>query len=158
MTPPSDNRLMDLSVALRLTALHYRTSADRLLAQFNLSQATVWPLLIAGRLGDGARQVVLAEQLGVKAAALVRVLDHLEASGHIERREDPTDRRAKTIHLKPSGYAIYERVEALLRTYRRQLFDGISDDDVGACLRVLSHLESAIIAHDMPGTPNASGS
>lgn len=151
MALPSDARLLDLTAGLRLSARLYRTAADRLLAQFNLSQATAWPLLVAGRLGDGARQVVLAEQLGVEATSLVRVLDHLEAEGHIERREDPTDRRAKTVHLKPSGTEIYARVEALLKTFRRSLFADVSDADVEACLRVFAQLDSAIASHAAGG-------
>ncbi len=156
MQNPSDANLLDFTAGLRLIARLYRTAADRLLAQFNLSQATAWPLLVAGRLGDGARQVVLAEQLGVEAASLVRVLDHLEAEGHIERREDPTDRRAKTVHLKPSGTAIYVQVEALLTTFRRNLFTGVSEDEIETCLRVFDKLETNITALAAAGnTPAA---
>ena len=38
-------------------------------------------------------------------AGLVRSLDQLVEAGFVERREDPADRRAKTLYLTPAGVA-----------------------------------------------------
>jgi DNA-binding MarR family transcriptional regulator len=45
------------------------------------------------------RQAELAEAIGLGAAAIGKLVDALEASGWLERRPDPTDRRAKHLHL-----------------------------------------------------------
>ena len=43
------------------------------------------------------RQKDLAAALGLDGSSVVRLLDALETSGHIERREEGKDRRAKKI-------------------------------------------------------------
>lgn len=52
----------------------------------------------AARAG-AVRQNVLAERMGLEAMTLSAHLDRLEAAGLVERRPDPTDRRAKIVHL-----------------------------------------------------------
>ena len=104
MNTPSDSLLMATTANLMVLSRAYRGAADKALADYGLSQATAWPVILAGRLGDGVRQGALAEALGVEGPSLVRVLDQLVAAGLMERREDPHDRRAKTLHLTEAGW------------------------------------------------------
>jgi DNA-binding MarR family transcriptional regulator len=55
--------------------------------------------------GEGRRLVDLAESAGMTAQAMGQLLDRLEAQGYVERRPDPTDRRAKLIHMSKKGEA-----------------------------------------------------
>jgi len=135
---------MAMTANLMVLSRAYRSAADKALADFGMSQATAWPVILTGRLGDGVRQGALAEALGVEGPSLVRVLDQLVAAGMIERREDPQDRRAKTIHLTEAGQVLRERVESVLVRLRRQLFDGASDADIEVCLRVFDSLKTAL--------------
>ncbi|OZI35835.1 MarR family transcriptional regulator [Bordetella genomosp. 1] len=144
MNSPTDSRLMAMTANLMVLSRAYRSAADKALADFGMSQATAWPVILTGRLGDGVRQGALAEALGVEGPSLVRVLDQLVAAGMIERREDPQDRRAKTIHLTEAGQVLRERVESVLVRLRRQLFDGASDADIEVCLRVFDSLKTAL--------------
>ena len=100
---------MATTANLMVLSRAYRGAADKALADYGLSQATAWPVILAGRLGDGVRQGALAEALGVEGPSLVRVLDQLVAAGLMERREDPHDRRAKTLHLTEAGQALRAR-------------------------------------------------
>lgn len=109
MKTATDNRLMAMTANLMVLSRAYRSAADKALADFGLSQATAWPVILTGRLGDGVRQGALAEALGVEGPSLVRVLDQLVAAGLIERREDPQDRRARTLHLTPAGQSCANR-------------------------------------------------
>jgi DNA-binding MarR family transcriptional regulator len=52
----------------------------------------------AARAG-AVRQNVLAERMGLEAMTLSAYLDRLEVAGLVERRPDPTDRRAKIVHI-----------------------------------------------------------
>src|ERR1700754_357221 len=122
MDTPTETRLAVLTAHLLVIHRAYRAAADEALAHYGLSQATAWPVIWAGRLGDGVRQGVLAEAMGVEGPSLVRVLDQLVTAGLIERREDPLDRRAKTLHLTPAGHALRERVEEMLVHLRRHVF------------------------------------
>lgn len=48
---------------------------------------------------EGLNQGTLAELLEVEPITLCRMIDRLEDAGHVERRRDPSDRRAWRIFL-----------------------------------------------------------
>ena len=135
---------MATTANLMVLSRAYRVAADKALADYGLSQATAWPVILAGRLGDGGRQGALAEALGVEGPSLVRVLDQLVAAGLMERREDPHDRRARTLHLTDAGHALRAQVEEVLVELRRRVFQGVSESDLQACLRVFDALKVAL--------------
>ncbi len=130
--------------ALPVLQRGYRAAADKAVVHIGLSQAMAWPLVMAGRLGSGVRPGVLAEVLAVEGPSLVRQLDQLVEAGMIDRREDTVDRRAKTIHLTSAGNRARAKIEAALDTLRESLFEGVSDDDMAACLRVFDVLQSRL--------------
>ena len=135
---------MAFTNALRVLQRGYRAAADRAVLHIGLSQAMAWPLVMAGRLGSGVRPGVLAEVLAVEGPSLVRQLDQLVEAGMIDRREDAVDRRAKTSHLTPAGNRARAKIEAALDALRESLFEGVSDDDMAACLRVFDVLQSRL--------------
>ena len=144
MNTPPDFQLMATTSNLMVLSRAYRGAADKALADYGLSQATAWPVILTGRLGDGVRQGTLAEALGVEGPSLVRVLDQLVAAGLMERREDPHDRRARTLHLTDAGQALRAQVEDVLVELRRHLFRGIDAADLEACHRVFESLKAAL--------------
>jgi len=133
----------------------YRAAANRAVAHVGLSQALAWPLVTIGRLGDGLRQGVLAEQLGIEAPSLARSIDQLVQGGFVKRREDPGDRRAKTLHLTESGIEACEQIESALTVMRKALYAGIPDDDLFACLRVFGTLRERLgcPSPELPDSP-----
>lgn len=143
-TQPASRRSEAMRVAFGMTLpvlqRAYRAAADRAVAHVGLSQALAWPLVMIGRHGDGVRQGVLAELLGIEGPSLVRSLDQLVEAAFVERREDPADRRAKTLHLTASGAAARAQIEEALKEMRGGLFAGLSDADVATCLRVFGVL------------------
>lgn len=68
------------------------------LAGLSVTPAEGRTLAHVARLGP-VRQNVLAERMGVEAMTLSGHLDRLEARGLVLREPDPTDRRAKLVHL-----------------------------------------------------------
>ncbi len=150
---PSDATLMTLTTTLTRMARSYRAAADQALAEVNLSQATAWPVLLIMRLGEGVRQRALAEELGIEAPSLVRLLDQLEAGGLVQRKDDPEDGRAKTLHLTAVGRQVAVQVENLLIPFRRRLFADISSDDADTFLRVFAAMkaELSVVEAAQPG-------
>jgi MarR family transcriptional regulator for hemolysin len=140
---PFDHTLMQLAATLAVTARSYKAAADKVAADYGLSQATGLPVMLIGRLGSGVRPGVLAEAMGVEAPSVVRLVDHLIESGLIERREDPLDRRAKILELTDEGKKTAELMERALVPFRRELFSRFEPADVEACLRVLRGLQAA---------------
>lgn len=149
MKKPTDASLAVLTTHMLVIHRAYRAAADKALADYGLSQATAWPVIWVGRLGDGVRQGVLADAMGVEGPSLVRVLDQLVAAALIERREDPLDRRAKTLHLTKAGHALRQRVEEMLVQLRRQVFQGVDAADAEACIRVFDRIRASL-AHMEP--------
>jgi MarR family transcriptional regulator for hemolysin len=141
----TDQTLGRLTSALTYASRAYRAAADRIAADYGLSQATGLPVLLISRCGaEGVRPGALAVALGLEASSLVRVVDHLIASGLVERHEDPHDRRARILRLTEEGGKAAEQMDQALRPFRRKLFGGFDPADVEACLRVLSGLPAAI--------------
>ena len=66
-------------------------------------------LVHAARAGE-VRQIELAERMGVEPMTLSGYLDRLEARGLIERKPDPTDRRAKLVALTGAAEHVLEQV------------------------------------------------
>jgi MarR family transcriptional regulator for hemolysin len=139
-----EHALMTLGMHLAVLQRGYRAAADKAVAHIGLSQAMAWPLVMIGRQGNGVRPGVLADVLAIEGASLVRQLDQLVEAGLVERREDAVDRRAKGLHLTPAGSRARAKIEAALSSMRVALFDGVSDADLAACLRVFDLLDGRL--------------
>jgi len=125
-------------------ARHYRASVDEALTGLGLSDALALPVVLLGRRPEGVRQNVLADELGVEGPSLVRLLDKLVQDGLVERSEDPSDRRAKIVHLTPAGRAHSQRASQALDAFRDTLLEGVSTADLEACLRVFAQMETRL--------------
>jgi len=142
-TPDQTFRL--LATALTQAARAYRAGADKVAADYGLSEATGLPVLLMGRFGDsGVRPGILADALGLEPSSLVRVVDQLIDSGLLLRHDDPVDRRAKILSLTEAGHRIASQMENALLPYRQMVFGAFAPADVEACLRVLAGLPDAI--------------
>lgn len=103
-----------------------------------ISEACAHPLLAIGRLGNGVRQGPVAEEVGMEGPSLVRLLDQLCECGFVERREDPADRRAKTLWLTERGSSVMANIEGDLVALRAQVLAAVSNEDIEATLRVFA--------------------
>ncbi|MGA0532277.1 MarR family winged helix-turn-helix transcriptional regulator [Hansschlegelia sp. KR7-227] len=133
---------------LAFVARRWRKALDEALADFGLTDASWRPLLHLGRLGDGARQNDLARSLGIEGPSLVRLLDRLAAAGLLERREDPTDRRAKTLHLTAEGRALVRRLQDVVVKACGAMVEGVSAQELETCLRVFARVVERTEAAD----------
>ena len=141
---PRQQARMAFGAALSVVARSYKAAADKAVVHIGLSQSMAWPLVMIGRLGNGIRPGMLADVLAIEGASLVRQLDQLADAGLVERREDAIDRRAKTLHLTPAGTRARAKIEASLDAMRTEMFDGVADADVEACLRVFAALDARL--------------
>ncbi|TFV87536.1 MarR family transcriptional regulator [Oxalobacteraceae bacterium OM1] len=139
-----DQTLMALTLALTQVSRAYKAAADKMAGDYDLSQATAWPVVMIGRLGDGVRPGMVAEALGLEPSSVVRLIDQLVEAGLVKRSEDASDRRARTLHLTAEGRRRAAELEKALVAFRRTLFRGIARDDIDTCLAVLDSLGSAV--------------
>ena len=96
-----------------------------------------------GRLGEGVRQVTVAQAAGMESPSLVRLLDQLCHGGYVCRTEDAQDRRAKCLSLTETGRELVQAVEVELVRLRHEVLEGIDQSDLEATLRVLRAFEAA---------------
>jgi MarR family transcriptional regulator for hemolysin len=138
-----DTLQLKISSGMVVGARHWRRICQTALSNYGISEACAVPLLMIVRLGDGARQVAVAQASGLEGPSLVRLLDQLCASGFVVRTADSTDKRAKALSLTPAGRDIAEAIEGELVRLRHDLFDGIERADLEAALRVIQRFEES---------------
>lgn len=132
------------TAALPLLGRIWRRSVSLMLARFGISEAIAAPLIHLSRNGEGMTQVDLAARIGIGGPSLVRLLDRLAASGLIDRRSDPDDKRANRIFLTDRGAEMAARIEEAVGTLREQVLAEIPEDDIETCVRVFDTLMAAL--------------
>src|SRR5882672_10454161 len=145
MAPSQSGMHDEIGFLIRRIGRLWRREADQALADHVLSQATALPLVVLLRWGKCARQGVLADEIGLEGPSVVRLIDLLAAEGLVERREDPTDRRAKMLHLTALGEAKAEEIKRVMRRVRADLMKGVSADELSVTFKVLRKIELSAI-------------
>jgi MarR family transcriptional regulator, transcriptional regulator for hemolysin len=110
MLPRTVNR--EFAFMVNDVARMLRTYADHKARQFGITRAQ-WVVLVRLDRFEGLKQSELAEMLDLQPITLTRLLDRLCESRLIERRSDPTDRRAKRLYLTAAARPLLERLGAL---------------------------------------------
>ncbi|HEY8327563.1 MAG TPA: MarR family winged helix-turn-helix transcriptional regulator [Rhodanobacter sp.] len=152
MTSRSD-ALYALTNALQPVRRAWQHVAGTVLIAPGVSQALTRSVLLVARLGDGAQQSVLADEMGAHPATLVRLLDQAEQLQLLERRNSPTNRRIKTIYLQAEGRRLAAQMERAVGMLRETLLADIPLADLETATRVLRALGDR--ARDHAGEPHA---
>jgi len=79
--------------------------------------------------------------MGIEGPSLVRLIDLLQAEELVERREDPTDRRAKMLHITALGETKADKINQVLRCVRAELLNDVPGDDLAVTFAVLRGVE-----------------
>ena len=107
--------------------------------------------VLASAAGDEHRsQQALAQRLGVDRTVMTYLLDDLEAAGLIERRPDPSDRRARRLVATPHGRDALARLDQQLHAAEEQLLSGL---DTGEDRQVFRRLLRRLAVHASAGEP-----
>lgn len=86
-----------------------RRNFNRRVQSLGLTQAQ-WMLLARIARHEGSRQAQLAEILEMQPISVARLIDRMEAAGWVERRKDPTDRRAVNLYLTKKAEPILDEL------------------------------------------------
>jgi DNA-binding MarR family transcriptional regulator len=119
-----------------------RTVFDQAVKPLGLTRSQWWVLANLSRHpGKGVMQIELAHTLDVGKVTVGGLVDRLEASGHVERRPDPTDRRAKLVFITPKGYQVIQGMTAIGEELNGVILDGIAPDRVRIAEDVLYQIK-----------------
>jgi len=142
-----------LTAQLLQAGRQWRRIAENGLEKLGISEACASPLVWTSRLGGGVRQVTLASHVGIEGPSLVRLLDQLVAANLVVRKDDPTDRRAKTIWLTAEGERLSAEIEDLLDGLRERVLANVNEQDLAATLHVLKAFDETAIKSTAEKTP-----
>ncbi|WP_025157676.1 MarR family winged helix-turn-helix transcriptional regulator [Leifsonia aquatica] len=87
----------------------------------------------------------LAEHLHISTASTTKLLDRLEASGHVVRRPHPTDRRAVTVEITPETHREVRRTMGLQHARRFQVARALTSDERAVVTRFLTDLSATTL-------------
>ena len=105
-----------------------RKRFDRRARDIGLTKSQ-WIVLAHLARHEGIHQGGLAEILELEPATLARHLDRLEDTGWIERRPDPSDRRAWRLHLTAKATPVLEKMGGLVEVTTQEALAGLSRDE-----------------------------
>ncbi|MCC6075649.1 MarR family winged helix-turn-helix transcriptional regulator [Pseudomonas sp. GCM10022188] len=118
-----------------------RRSFEQSLEGSTLTLAQARALIYVAR-REGCRQVELAELLEVQPITLARLIDQLVAAGLVERRADPSDRRAYRLFLTAAAAPQLQAIEQTAALIRGAALAGLDQDQVAALLAALGQVRS----------------
>jgi MarR family transcriptional regulator, transcriptional regulator for hemolysin len=87
---------------------------------------------------QGVSQAEVANWLDLEPIALVRMLDKLHEEGLVERRAHPTDRRVRTLWLRPGAAPVVESILDINQEIREEAFAGAAPGTREALIEALS--------------------
>jgi len=125
---------------------------DRRAAGLGLTRAQWLALSRIGR-AEGLTQAELAQELDLEPIAVGRVVDRLEASGFVERRADPEDRRCWRLHLAPKSAAVMADMKKIADRLRDEVLAGVDPEEFATTLRVLGKVRETLGKLDREGRP-----
>jgi MarR family transcriptional regulator, transcriptional regulator for hemolysin len=95
---------------------------------------------------EGVSQARLAELAEVEPMTMVRILDRMEADGFLERRPDPSDRRARCLYLTRKAKPLLDEIWRLSELTRAEIFIGISRSDREVFMGLLERMHGNVCA------------
>ena len=121
------------------TAHALRKAFDRRAVGLGVTRAQ-WKVLFRLTRQPGLRQIELAEMLEIEPITLSRIVDRLEESNLVERRPDPSDRRAWRLHVTVQAQPLIAKLRAVADDLAADAFEGIDPNDIDIARRVLSRV------------------
>lgn len=134
---PKHSERRELAFVINDVARLLRTLADQKAAQFGVTRAK-WAVLARLERFEGLKQTELAEMLDLQPITLTRLLDGLADNGLIERRPDPSDRRAKRLYLTGAARPLLQQLGELGQDLMGTALEGLDDPSVTVLLAQLS--------------------
>lgn len=104
-----------------------------------------WRVLARLRRREGINQTELADILEIETITLGRHIDRLEAKGWVERRPNPSDRRAWQLYLDPSVRPILAQMRKLSEATRREVLEGIPEAESEQLIDTLLKVKENIL-------------
>ncbi len=101
-------------------------------------------LVVREQRGERVSPHQIAAHLSISTASTTKLLDRLTASGHLERRPHPSDRRARVVVLTDAARAEFYRHFGERMGRMREGMASFTDDELRTIVRFLGEMETAL--------------
>jgi MarR family transcriptional regulator, transcriptional regulator for hemolysin len=101
---------------------------------------------------EGINQAGLADLLEIRPMTLVRQIDRMQEAGWIERRPDPTDRRARRLYLTDKARPVLGRIWDVSSETQDQVLASLTPDEAEQLIDLMRRVHAAL-ADRSPGRP-----
>lgn len=132
-----------------------RKKFDQRARSLNLSRAQ-WQLLVHLSRHEGINQSGLAEILEIENITVGRLVDRMEEAGWVERRPDPSDRRARLLYTTEKVAPVMERMRELAEATRNEALAGLAPAQRDALIDTLIQVRGNLSERNGPA-PEAAG-
>jgi MarR family transcriptional regulator for hemolysin len=132
----------------RLSAKHFQRNAREL--ELSLAQCKVLGHLSRN---EGISQARLAELTETDPMTLVRTLDRMQQDGWIERRPDPSDRRAHQLFLREAAKPVLQRIWKIADQARNEVLADLSAAEREQLIELLERVHRTLSTLDAQGAP-----
>ena len=105
---------------------------------------------------EGINQAGLADLLEIRPMTLVRQIDRMEDAGWIERRPDPTDRRARRLYLTAKARPVLGRIWDVANETRDEALARLSPAEAERLIGLLRRVH-ATLAERVPAPEEGLG-
>ena len=136
------------------TARLLRKLIDRRLQPLGLSRAQ-WAVLAILSNHEGLSQSQISHELEIEKSTAGRLIDQIEKSGWIERRQIPGDRRLWSIHLTERARQLLVEVEGVILLARDEMLRGLSADQQQYLTDILQTVKANLSNALEMGPPHA---
>jgi MarR family transcriptional regulator for hemolysin len=93
---------------------------------------------------EGINQAGLADLLEIRPMTLVRQIDRMQEAGWIERRPDPTDRRARRLFLTDKARPVLGRIWDVSSETQDQVLAPLSPDEAEQLIDLLRRVHGSM--------------
>jgi len=146
----------DLMLLLHDVARLIRVEADKRSRVYGMTRAR-WVLLLWLERSPGLSQKEAADMLEVEPISVARLVDRLEASGLVERRPDPDDRRVWRLYLRPAAADVLLKIGEQRDELRNFVVSGISAEARSATVEALLQMKSNLLGSAPASTLKETG-
>ena len=130
-----------LADAFRSVSRQLRETSQETLAPWDINPSQFRALRVLNRHG-AMRLSDLSGHLHIAPRSATEVADALESRGLVERRPDPSDRRATLVELTAHGTGVLQAIRAARGTEAERVFDRLTPADRDHLARILRQLQS----------------
>ena len=121
--------MRSIGIKIAVAARHMRQLFDERVEAHGVTRAK-WNLIATVSARPGATQRAIASALEISDVTAGRLIDRVCADGLLERRENPTDRRAYCVYLTDAAKPTLELLGGVAAEYEHDLFINFTEAEI----------------------------